>query len=1295
MVTIRKIFIQLVRAMFYAAMVLLVLAAGGLMALQTEPVREKTIRFIEEAVAENTRAVCRIENLRGSLISRFEIAGLELKAADTGRLIFSAEKAMASYSIPMLLGRTVWINQLILDGVRVDLVENEEGSWNVDALAVRSQDAEELPAAPSDGSASEDYVVKIRKLLIREGDVSLTQPSEDGDCVHRFSGIECSARLDMGKKITADVRHLALQANLPELNIKDLSGRIRFEPDGNRLVFEDFRVVGAQSDFTLDGLVAIASVAPDIPVLDSIYLDLSADIAKMSMGEFGRTFPVVMPDADVVSGAIAVKGPVSAMDCRADLGMDQLHVKSHGRVTIDAAYDVGLDISGTITALDLSALPLLDLNFLPGRLNGDFSLFWQKIGAATQSGKILLDVADSELRGYGIDQADLNVRISGPDFVFDKLHFKTPFGRLDGTGELIGFMASERDNRIGLAADIENLKPNRLLSDTRFAGDVTGRIDFSMFVPQTFSSDELAADMEFRIKPSKIVGLDVSCGYGDVFFRNHQMTVQALEMETEIGAAEAAGTVSFSDDTCHVTVSGFLPAFTSVKSWAGAFFDLPDISGSMSMAGDITGHFRKPHVHATLKGRHIGFQGIEAEDLRLNAGWSGGFQNFNAIIEGRATRMRHQNIRIPEVKFKSTLTPQHIQADLAMTGEEIESLAVSGDIRNWRGPVREITLTKLTLRASDQRPIVSQKPVALHLSPDRIAIDELVLTSGSASLSVNGVVGMSPRDSLTAAISLKDLDIRQISGFFDLDESVHGRISADMAFSGTLASPIIEMSGNVASGGYGRWTVPGDASFLCTYEDREIKAGGSVFRDGETTLVLDGTAGAEVSFMPAGVHLVPDSLAAEVRADQMDVSRISDMLNHPEYGFSGKLNAVATLSGDVFRPNIQGQVWLGSGALDLKKQGLTYETVSADIRFSDDAVTIKNIKIAGDKEGHLLLSGRVSHDHFKPRTFDLRASGDGLYVPFHSGVDARIDPDLTLTGTWEAPVLAGNIRVPEGRVNLERFLKKKFSEIEIIAPVREENGMLKIPEKEPEPLGFVNPLAADVRLSIPKDFWFRGKDELIEIKGDVQLKKAPFKHFVLYGSVMPVRGTYRFRGRLFQITEGELIFTGQEDINPFVDVTARHVIDDVTIIISLSGTFENIRLVLSSEPAMDQASIISYLIFGRGPGELSDKESFQAAEAALSYTGQIAADKLRDLLGDSLGIDYLSIDAGSGGLRQGSLTMGKYVLPRVFVTFRQGFDETVTQKVEVTYEINKNFELETRIDNEQTSAVDLIWKFDY
>jgi translocation and assembly module TamB len=174
-----------------------------------------------------------------------------------------------------------------------------------------------------------------------------------------------------------------------------------------------------------------------------------------------------------------------------------------------------------------------------------------------------------------------------------------------------------------------------------------------------------------------------------------------------------------------------------------------------------------------------------------------------------------------------------------------------------------------------------------------------------------------------------------------------------------------------------------------------------------------------------------------------------------------------------------------------------------------------------------------------------------------------------------------------------------------------------------------------------------------------------------------------------------LRFTGQEDINPSINIEAVNSIGDVKIIIRLTGTFEQLNVVLDSDPAMDQSAIISYLVFGRAPDDLSEKESFQAQDAALSFTGQIAADQLRDIVGDALGIDYLNINAGSGGIHQGSLTMGKYVLPKVFVTFRQGFDQTTTLQLSVTYTINKHFDLETQVDDEQTSAVDLIWKYEY
>jgi translocation and assembly module TamB len=151
----------------------------------------------------------------------------------------------------------------------------------------------------------------------------------------------------------------------------------------------------------------------------------------------------------------------------------------------------------------------------------------------------------------------------------------------------------------------------------------------------------------------------------------------------------------------------------------------------------------------------------------------------------------------------------------------------------------------------------------------------------------------------------------------------------------------------------------------------------------------------------------------------------------------------------------------------------------------------------------------------------------------------------------------------------------------------------------------------------------------------------------------------------------------------------------VTILIRLTGTFQYLNLTFDSDPPMNQSDIISYILFGRSPEALSDQETFKAEEMALSFTGQMAADKIRDVVGDALGIDYLNISTGNSGLRQGSLSMGKYLLPKVFVVFRQGFSDQNSQQFEVSYEINKYFDIQSQIDNEQTSALDLIWKYEF
>lgn len=1280
------------RVLLYLVAVFCVVIVGSFLLLQTRPARDAITRIVEKAIAQNTRAECRIEELSGNLFSRFEIKGVKLKDSKTGVPLMSADRIDISYSIPMLLSRVLWINRLTVDGVSVNLLEEKDGTWNFEMLALENP-PKTLPinsdGQPPESSGGNPYTVKIRRLLIRNSDVTLAQQTDAGETIRHFKKIECQAVLDIGKEVSAKISQLAIRLDNPRVDLRGLSGEIRYNFDERRLNFKDIRVKGRKSDFTVNGLLGFPDNSPDM-----VNMNLHADIKALSLGEIGQAFSISMPDEAFVSGKISVAGPVSKMDCRVDLRLDTCHVESQGKVFIDELNNVGLDIAGKIAGLDLSALPVLDLESFPGNMNTDFSLSWQQIGMPDQTGRIFLDLTSSRLWDYLIDEAKLDIRITGDDFIFKNILLKTPYGKLAGSGSLTGIMSAEKDNQIQFTADIKEFNPENLIKNSQFTGNINGTVRSSIFIPKTFAKKGMTADIVCRINPSRLKNIDISSVDINASLLDEKIILKRFDMESSLGTAAVTGTASIKDETCRLKAAATLPDIKLIKSFIPGMAEDETLAGSVSVTADIDGSWKGPDVTAVVNAEKVIFKDVSADFLTADGHWIGDFKEFNFSGKCKMKNVRINSLQIPVLNCKTTITPDVIHADFDLVGEQKEQLVLSGNVSNWMAPVKAVSIEKMKLVSFDQPPLVNREPIKLSISQDRILIDSMHLDSGNASLVLKGEVGLMPPEDVSATLVVRDFDINRISGFFKKGEKFQGLLSLNAQLSGFLDDPVIKVDASLKDGAFDTFSVS-DATAMIKYADSKMRVAASAYRQNEKLLDVNGTALLDLSLHPFEFVPKPDGLDLTMDLDKVDISWISDIINDPEYDISGILDATASVSGDFFQPQVKGRMQLSDGALDLKKQKLIYETLNADIRFEKETITIDDLNIKGDKEGSLHLSGVMTHDNFKPQTFNIRVVGDQFYIPFHSGVDARINPDITLSGAWEAPVLTGEIKVVEGRVNLERFFEKKLSEIKIIAPESAKNGVLQIPEKEPEPLEFVDPLTADVAVIIPNDFWFKGKDEFIEIKGKVQLKKDPHKPFVVYGSVFPVRGTYRFRGRLFQVKQGELIFAGQEDINPSLNIEAVAAIDDVKIIIRLTGTFEQLNLVLDSEPLLDQSAIISYLVFGRAPDDLSAKESFQAEEAALSFTGQIAADKLRDLVGESLGIDYLNISAGSGALRHGSLTMGKYVLPRVFVTFRQGFDETVTQKVEVTYEINKNFDLETQIDSEQTSALDIIWKYEY
>src|SRR5690606_36066607 len=138
------------------------------------------------------------------------------------------------------------------------------------------------------------------------------------------------------------------------------------------------------------------------------------------------------------------------------------------------------------------------------------------------------------------------------------------------------------------------------------------------------------------------------------------------------------------------------------------------------------------------------------------------------------------------------------------------------------------------------------------------------------------------------------------------------------------------------------------------------------------------------------------------------------------------------------------------------------------------------------------------------------------------------------------------------------------------------------------------------------------------------------------------------------------------------------------------GTLEEPQFTLFSEPAMTQQEQLSYLVLGRSLQEAPAGESSALSQAALAM-GLRGGDFLARNIGERLGIDQLSIETGSGEAgaasdpNQAALVAGKYLSPRLYVSYGIGLFDTVNV-LRMQYAIADRWRVVTESSSEATGA---------
>jgi len=185
-------------------------------------------------------------------------------------------------------------------------------------------------------------------------------------------------------------------------------------------------------------------------------------------------------------------------------------------------------------------------------------------------------------------------------------------------------------------------------------------------------------------------------------------------------------------------------------------------------------------------------------------------------------------------------------------------------------------------------------------------------------------------------------------------------------------------------------------------------------------------------------------------------------------------------------------------------------------------------------------------------------------------------------------------------------------------------------------------------------------------------------------------GRYRAYGQRLTIRRAQLLFTGVLT-QPYLDIEAIRTVQahDVVAGLRITGSAEQPRVDVFSEPAMSQEQALSYLVLGRPLGADSG-DSNLLAQAALGL-GLAGSASITGGLAQRLGIEEFQLDTEGSGAATSVVASGR-LSERLTLRYGVGVFEP-SNTIALRYQLTRRLFLEAA--SGLASSLDLFYRRDF
>jgi autotransporter translocation and assembly factor TamB len=373
---------------------------------------------------------------------------------------------------------------------------------------------------------------------------------------------------------------------------------------------------------------------------------------------------------------------------------------------------------------------------------------------------------------------------------------------------------------------------------------------------------------------------------------------------------------------------------------------------------------------------------------------------------------------------------------------------------------------------------------------------------------------------------------------------------------------------------------------------------------------------------------------------------------------AGTMTFDAALRGTVAEAHMSGEADVVDVMLRFPGAGITVGSINLTARGDDEGlITVRGSAKSGG--GELEIEGTTPARPTSERPGLITVTGRDFLASNSDELRAMITPDLQVTLAGDTIAIRGQVEVPHAQIQLAEMPETAVRPSDDIVVVNE-------PGEDRE-----RPIIANLRVVLGDDVTFEGFNFNASLGGAINLLDMPDHPTRATGTLVVEEGFYRAYGQDLTVTNGEIRFNGRLD-NPGLNIRAQRTIQDtITVGVAMTGSLKEPDVRLYSSSPMAQTQTLSYIVTGGPVG--GSGSSGNLVNKALSALGIGGSSQIVNALGEDIGLSSARIET-EGDLQDAALVLGKYLSPKVYITYGVGLFDPVST-LRLRYILSSKFTL--------------------